>query len=75
MGIPQLIGSKMNRLSLPVSPYLPSRFGLLAATCAFAGLAAPAKATDEIQVYNAGLAALAQFTIPMARSSAKMAQP
>ncbi|MEO8319691.1 MAG: hypothetical protein ABI561_15325 [Bradyrhizobium sp.] len=40
-----------------------SRLGLLAAA-AFALLSAqPAKATDEIQVYNAGIAAPGQFTI------------
>jgi hypothetical protein len=36
---------------------------LLAGAVVSAGLAQPAKATDEIQVYNAGIAAPGQFTI------------
>jgi hypothetical protein len=39
------------------------RFGLLAAAAVSAALGQPAKATDEIQVYNAGIAAVGQFTI------------
>jgi hypothetical protein len=38
-------------------------FCLLAAAAVSATLGQPAKATDEIQVYNAGIAAVGQFTI------------
>jgi hypothetical protein len=40
-----------------------SRAGLLAAAFAWVAFAEPAKATDEIQVYNASIAAPGQFTI------------
>jgi hypothetical protein len=53
----------MNRFNLPALPFLRSRFGLLAVAFVLVGLAEPAKATDEIQVYNAGIAAPGQFTI------------
>src|SRR5580700_2475484 len=39
------------------------RLYLLAGAACLAVLAAPAKATDEIQVYNAAIAAVGQFTI------------
>ncbi|MGZ5874671.1 MAG: hypothetical protein ACXWKP_21435 [Bradyrhizobium sp.] len=41
----------------------PSRRSALAGTAFFAALGQPAWATDEIQVYNAGIAAVGQFTI------------
>jgi hypothetical protein len=39
------------------------QFCLLAGTALLVALAQPAKAVDEIQVYNAGIAAVGQFTI------------
>src|SRR6266446_5612486 len=39
------------------------QFCLLAGTALSVALAQPAKAVDEIQVYNAGIAAAGQFTI------------
>jgi hypothetical protein len=39
------------------------RLGLLAGAAVAVVMAQPAKATDEIQVYNAGIAAVGQFTI------------
>jgi hypothetical protein len=39
------------------------RFGLLASAAFWVALAQPARAVDEIQVYNAGIAAPGQFTI------------
>src|SRR5260370_19380093 len=39
------------------------QFCLLAGTALSVALAQPAKAVDEIQVYNAGIAAVGQFTI------------
>jgi hypothetical protein len=39
------------------------RFGLLAGAGLAVALATPAQAVDEIQVYNAGIAAPGQFTI------------
>jgi hypothetical protein len=63
MSPPKMIGSIMSSFDLSASPSLRSRFGLLAATLAWLALAEPAKAVDEIQVYNAGIAAPGQFTI------------
>jgi hypothetical protein len=44
-------------------PGLRRHLGLLAGVALSAALGQPAKATDEIQVYNAGIAAPGQFTI------------
>ena len=44
-------------------PGLRRQLGLLAGAACSALLAAPASATDEIQVYNAGIAAVGQLTI------------
>jgi hypothetical protein len=54
---------KMSGFHLPVILAARSKCGLLAAVLAWVALAQPAKATDEIQVYNADIAAPGQFTI------------
>jgi hypothetical protein len=59
----QPIGSAMNRFSLPASFAARRTHGLLALATAWFAFAQPAKATDEIQVYNADIAAPGQFTI------------
>jgi hypothetical protein len=53
----------MNRLNGPVSRSIRPGRGFLAAATVWVALAQPAKAVDEIQVYNAGIAAPGQFTI------------
>ena len=64
MGIPQLIGSKNEPPKPPpiaVSPVSPVETRPACRNVCLRGLAAPAQATDEIQVYNAGIAAPGQF--------------
>jgi hypothetical protein len=60
---PEKMGSIMRSSDLSALPSLRSRAGLLAAALAWVAFAEPAKATDEIQVYNADIAVPGQFTI------------
>ena len=53
----------MRSSDLSALPSPRSTAGLLTAALAWVAFAEPAKATDEIQVYNAGIAAPGQFTI------------
>ena len=54
----------MSRFNSPASPTVrPGRGFLAAAVASWLALAQPAQAVDEIQVYNAGIAAPGQFTI------------
>ena len=53
----------MKRSNLPASRPARCRDVIVVGAILCASLAKPAKATDEIQVYNAGIAAVGQFTI------------
>jgi hypothetical protein len=53
----------MKRFNLPASLAARRIHGVLALAVVWIAFAQPAKATDEIQVYNADIAAPGQFTI------------